>query len=130
MSHDLARHPDELPWETWDDPELRARSPVRWKILHSAARGPTDSLCCGLAELPAGATLILHHHAPAELYLIESGDGVSEIDGVRHTLRPGLALFIPANARHRTTAGPDGPLRFLFVFPTDSFEEVVYLFDE
>jgi mannose-6-phosphate isomerase-like protein (cupin superfamily) len=130
MSHDLARHPDELPWETWDDPALRARSPCRWKILTSARRGPSQGLCCGIAELAPGTTLLLHHHAPPELYLIESGDGVSEVDGVRYVLRPGTALFIPANARHRTTAGPDAPLRILFVFPTDSFEEIVYHFDE
>lgn len=130
MSDGFACQMDDLPWETWDDPTLRARSPCRWKILISSRRGPSRALCCGIAELAAGATLLLHHHAPPELYLVESGEGVSEIEGVRHELRPGTALFIPANARHRTMAGPDAPLRVWFVFPTDSFEEIVYHFDE
>ena len=130
MSGGWSVHPDELPWETWDDPALRARSPVRWKILHSAARGSSRCLCCGVAELDPGCTLILHHHAPAELYLVERGTGWAEVDGVRHALRPGTALFIPADARHRSHATGSEPLRVLFVFPTDSFEEIVYHYDE
>ena len=49
---------------------------------------------------------------------------------MRHELRPGVCLFIPANARHRTTNTGAVPLRCLFVFPTKSFTEVTYHFDE
>ena len=60
----------------------------------------------------------------------ESREGLAEVEGEPHRLRAGVSLFIPANARHRTTnTGPE-PLRFLFVFPTDSFEEIAYHFDE
>ena len=58
------------------------------------------------------------------------GEGRAEVEGVPHELRPGRLLFIPAGARHRTTNTGSAPLRCLFVFPTDSFEEVVYHFDE
>ena len=121
---------DELPWETWDDPDLAARSPLRWKLAFSGPRTPTGALSMGLAEFPPGAVLPLHHHAPAEIYHVLEGEGRTEIEGVPHELRAGVSLFIPANARHRTTNTGPGPLRFLFVFPTDSFEEVVYHFDE
>jgi quercetin dioxygenase-like cupin family protein len=119
-----------LPWETWDDPELAARSPLRWKILFSGRRTPTEAMSMGLAEAPPAAVLPLHHHAPAEIYHVLDGEGRTEIEGVAHELRPGVSLFIPANARHRTTNTGPGTLRILFVFPTDSFEEVVYHFDE
>ena len=122
--------PDELPWESWDDPALAARSKVRWKLIFSGRRTPTEALSFGLAEFPPGAVLPLHHHAPAEIYHVLEGEGLTEIEGVPHRLRAGVSLFIPANARHRTTNSGTGPFRFLFVFPTDSFEEITYHFDE
>jgi quercetin dioxygenase-like cupin family protein len=122
--------PERLPWESWDDPALAARSPLRWKLIFSGRRTATEALSFGLAEFPPSAVLPLHHHAPAEIYHVLDGEGLVEVEGVRHELRAGTSLFIPANARHRTTnIGPE-PLRFLFVFPTDSFEEITYHFDE
>ena len=122
--------PEGLPWETREDPELAARIGTRWRLIFSGRRTPTEAMTLGLAEFPPGAVLPLHHHAPAEVYHALEGEGLVEIEGEPHRLRPGLSLFIPANARHRTTNTGAGPLRFLFVFPTDSFEEVVYHFDE
>jgi quercetin dioxygenase-like cupin family protein len=122
--------PEGLPWETWDDPELAARSPLRWRLIFSGRRTPTEALSMGLAEFPPGAVLPLHRHAPAEVYHGLDGEGLVKIEGEPHRLRAGVSLFIPADARHRTTNTGAGPLRFLFVFPTDSFEEVVYHFDE
>jgi quercetin dioxygenase-like cupin family protein len=122
--------PEGLPWETRDDPVMAARSGTRWKLIFSARRTPTQAMSFGLAEFPPGAVLPLHHHAPAEIYHVLDGEGLTEIEGEPHRLRAGVSLFIPANARHRTTNTGPGPLRFLFVFPTDSLEEVVYHFDE
>jgi quercetin dioxygenase-like cupin family protein len=119
-----------LAWETWDDPGLKDRSAVRWKLVFSGRRTPTGAMSVGLAEIAPGGVLPLHHHAPAEVYHVLEGEGRAEVEGEPHRLRAGLSLFIPANARHRTTNTGPGPLRFLFVFPTDSFEEVVYQFHE
>jgi mannose-6-phosphate isomerase-like protein (cupin superfamily) len=47
--------------------------------------------------------------------------------GVAHRLHPGISVFIPADAWHRTTNTGAEPFRFLF--PTQSFEEVEYHFD-
>ncbi len=58
------------------------------------------------------------------------GEGLTEVEGEAHRLRAGVSVFIPANARHRTTNTGPGPLRFLFVIPTGSFDEDVYHFDE
>ena len=43
-----------LPWETWEDPDLAARSAVRWKLLVSSPRTPTGLMSMGLAELAPG----------------------------------------------------------------------------
>ena len=122
--------PEGLPWETRDDPVMAARSGTRWKLIFSARRTPTEAMSFGLAEFPPGAVLPLHRHAPAEVYHGLDGEGLVEVEGEPHRLRAGVSLFIPADARHRTTNTGPGPLRFLFVFPTDSLEEVVYHFDE
>lgn len=122
--------PEGPPWETRDDPELAARIGTRWRLIFSGRRTPTEAMTGGLAEFPPGAVLPLHHHAPAEVYHVLEGDGLAEVEGEPHRLRAGVSLFIPADARHRTTNTGAGPLRFLIVFPTDSFEEVVYHFDE
>ena len=118
------------PWETWDDPGLAVSSPLRWRLIFSGRRTPTGALSMGLAEAPPGAVLPLHHHAPTEVYHVLDGEGLVEVEGEPHRLRAGVSVFIPADARHRTTNTGPGPLRFLFVFPTDSFEEVVYHFEE
>jgi mannose-6-phosphate isomerase-like protein (cupin superfamily) len=65
----------ELDWETWDDPDLAAKSPVRWKILISGERGPSSQLSTGIAEMTPGTLLPLHHYAPAETYYVISGYG-------------------------------------------------------
>jgi quercetin dioxygenase-like cupin family protein len=121
---------DDLPWETWDDPALAARSAVRWKLIFSGRRTPTGVMSMGLGEIAPGGVLLLHHHAPAEIYHGLEGLGAVEIEGVSHALRAGVSLFIPENARHRATCTGTTPLRFLFVFPTDSFEEITYHFDD
>lgn len=120
---------DSLPWETWDDPALAARSAVRWKLIFSGRRTRSEAMSCGLAEIAPGGELISHHHAPPEIYHILAGEGRAEIGGVAHRLRPGLSLFIPADAPHRALNTGTAPLTFLFTFPTDSFEDVVYHFD-
>ena len=122
--------PEGLPWETRDDPVMAGRIKTRWKLIFSGCRTPTEAMSFGLAEFPPGGVLPLHHHAPAEIYHVLDGEGLTEIEGEPHRLGAGVSLFIPANARHRTSNTGPGPLRFLFVFPTDSFEEIVYHFDE
>lgn len=122
-------HPDAVEWETWGDPGLAARSPVRWKLLVARPRTDSDAMCCGIAEIPPGAELILHRHLPTEIYHVTGGEGLVEVGGVRHPVRAGSTIFIPADAPHRVACTGPVPLSFLFVFPTASFDEVAYRFD-
>jgi mannose-6-phosphate isomerase-like protein (cupin superfamily) len=120
----------DLPWESWDDPAVRAKSPIRWKLLVGGERTPSRDLTVGVCEIPPGASLLLHHHAPGEVYYIVEGEGVCEIGDVVTPVGPGTALFIPPNARHRTRNTGQDPLRFVWIFPTDSFGEIAYQYDE
>jgi mannose-6-phosphate isomerase-like protein (cupin superfamily) len=58
------------------------------------------------------------------------GEGVSEIGQLVTPIGPGTALFIPPHAPHRTRNTGSRPLRFLWVFPTDSVGEISYHYDE
>lgn len=117
-------------WETWDDPELKAKSDVRWKLLISGERTPTAGLAMGIAEIAPGGKLIGHRHAHAETYYVTSGTGRINIDGTESEIASGAAIFIPGNARHETICTSDVPLTFIYTFPCDRFDEVVYRFDD
>ncbi len=117
----------DLPLETWDDP---VRGTVSWRTLFSGDRTPTAGLTMGVAEVrpeDAGRTT-LHRHAHPETYFILSGRGVLRINGEDHDLSPGAAAFIPGGALHGAHAVGDEPLRILYAFAADSFDEVRYEF--
>ena len=116
----------ELDWETWDDPALADKSPVRWKILISGERGPSSQLSTGIAEMTPGTLLPLHHHAPTETYYVISGSGYVTVDDHEASLSPGASVFIPANAKH-SLRGTEN-LVFLFTFAADRFDEIIYHF--
>jgi mannose-6-phosphate isomerase-like protein (cupin superfamily) len=118
------------PWTERPDPAQRARSPIRWKLLIGGERTPSAGLTVGVLEIPPGAAMLRHHHAPPEVYYVVEGEGRTEIDGTTAPVGPGTALFIPPNARHRTVNTGPGPLRFVWVFPTDTFREIAYHYDE
>jgi mannose-6-phosphate isomerase-like protein (cupin superfamily) len=120
----------DCPWEGWTDPTLQAKSPVRWKLLVDGERTPSAALTVGTCEIPPGAALLLHHHVPGEVYYVVDGEGVAEIDDVTTAIGPGTALYVPPNARHRTRNTGTRPLRFVWIFPTDTFGEIVYRYDE
>jgi mannose-6-phosphate isomerase-like protein (cupin superfamily) len=120
----------ECPWEGWTDPAIHAKSPIRWKLLVGGERTASRGLTVGTCEIPPGASLLLHHHAPGEVYYVVDGEGVAEVGDLVTPLGPGTALYVPPDARHRTRNTGTGPLRFVWIFPTDTFGEIAYHYDE
>ncbi|CUH78718.1 cupin domain-containing protein [Tropicibacter naphthalenivorans] len=117
---------DHAPLEGGEDP---AFGTVTWRTLFSADRTQTAGMVMGVAEFGPQGTLNAHRHGPAEIYFGLSGSGVVTIEGIPHEIGPNVALFIPSDAEHHTVAGDEG-LRFLYVFPKDSFAEVEYRFSQ
>ena len=120
----------DMPWETWRDPGLAARSPVRWKDLIGRDRGASQALSLGLAEIPPGATLARHRHAAPEIYYLLSGAGRVEVDGQGYPATAGSAIFIPGGAMHAFSNTGAITITFVYVFPVDTFAELAYEFDE
>ena len=120
-------HESQCEVEGWDDP---VRGAVTWRTLLSGDRTPSDNLTLGVAELRegAGADIRLHRHAQAEAYYILSGSGLLRIEGVDYPLSPGVTAFIPGGAHHGARALGAEPLRILYVFAADSFDQIEYEF--
>lgn len=113
------------PRDGWDDP---VKGRVGWRTLFSGGTTATDALTAGLADLEPGDWLGLHRHAPAEIYYVLEGKGILIIDKAEHQVGPGSAVFIPGDAEHGIRNSGENVLRFVYVFPTDSFADVEYRF--
>ena len=120
----------ELAWEGWDDPVIADKSGIRWKLLVTGERGPSSGLVTGVAEVPPGTRLPLHHHEPEETYYIVSGTGHMTIEHHEAEIGAGSAVYIPSNAKHAVRCTGGEPLIFVFSFACDRFDKIVYHFDE
>ena len=120
-------HEDQCELEGWADP---APGLVTWRTLLSGDRTPTQALTQGVAEVRATALTRpgLHRHAQPETYYILSGRGVISLDGQERALAPGDAVFIPGDMWHAAWCEGDEPLRILYTFAADSFDQVIYEF--
>ena len=120
----------QLPQETFtskDHPGFPKQS-LAWQSLFSSPSTSTNSLTSGLLTLPPApkGRLALHRHSQAEMYYILAGQGTVTISGKEHHVGPGDALFIPGDAEHGTVNTGQEEMRWLYVFATDSFRDVVY----
>ena len=50
------------------------------------------------------------------------------IDGQEREVGAETAVFIPGNALHSLQNTADRPLRLVYVFPADSFDDITYVF--
>ena len=127
MDQPTIRHPSDVPVEGWDDP---IRGSITWRTMISAERTHTSAVTVGIAELQpeAEAGNRLHRHSHPEVYYVIEGEGVVEIDGQPHQLRPGSTVFIPGRVPHSLRNSGASVLRILYTFPADSFDDVVYEF--
>ena len=117
-------------WQTWPEEEVAQRGLIYWKTLVSGDVTHSEALTMGIAKIPPAGMLHEHRHRQAEIYLILQGTGSVRIDGKTRPVRAGSAVFIPGNAVHSCENTGALDLRFAYVFPANSFEEVEYVFGE
>lgn len=123
----VIRNSTDVDLETWDDP---VRGQVSFRVLISRDRTPTAALYTGLTEMAPGGWLGRHRHTATEVYHLIEGTGVVVLDGEEHPVTAGSAVFIPGDVEHGIRNTGEGPLRFVYAFPTDSFEDVRYRFTD
>ena len=119
------RRASDCPTESWKDDTT---GHVDWWTLFSADRTATNSLTVGIAEVPVAAPRPArgHTHEQAEVYFFLSGRGEVVVEGKPTSVVAGDAVFIPGNVEHMAVNTGDEPLRLLYFFGADSFEDIVY----
>jgi len=118
-------HHDNCDWET----RPGRTDGVRWKLLVDADRMPSHGLSLGVLEFPPGTVLAPHRHSPQEVYLIQAGKGELRIGDETRDVGPGTVVYIPENHLHGIANTGDTPLTLMWIFPTDTWAEVEYLFE-
>jgi mannose-6-phosphate isomerase-like protein (cupin superfamily) len=118
-------HLDDVSWET----RPGRTDGVRWKLLIDGDRMPSHGISLGVLQFPPGTVLKPHHHGPQEVYWIREGNGILLIDGEKQTVGPNSIIYIPENCTHGIENIGKTPLTLMWVFPTDTWGEVEYLFD-
>jgi mannose-6-phosphate isomerase-like protein (cupin superfamily) len=112
--------------EGWDDP---GRGNATWFTLFSSDRTPTTAMSAGLMDIPPnGGGLEPHRHQQAEIYFVHEGTGLLTVDGVETQLTTGMSAFIPGDAEHSLRNHAPSVLKIFYVFPADSFADVIYRF--
>lgn len=97
---------------------------------------PTNELTFGVAKFPARtpkqtAFEALHRHTPAEFYHILSGQMLIMLEGVRHRVGAGAAIYIPGDAEHGfCNPSTEEELVFSWGFATDGFSGIEYRWSE
>ena len=99
---------------------------VSWRTLTSADRTPTRQLTSGVCEIAPGGALGLHRHPTLELYYFLEGSGIVWLGTKEQRVAPGITISIPADLPHGIHNTGDSVLRLFYVFPADSFSEIVY----
>ncbi len=115
-------------WETWDEEDISQKGLVYWKTLISKGVTRSENLMLGVARLPPGGALNEHRHKQDEIYLVLEGSGLVRVGDEEFAVEAGSAVFIPGDAVHSCENTGTSDLRFAYVVPADSFEEVEYVF--
>ena len=101
---------------------------VRWKFLIDADFTESSGLSLGFAEIAPGGDLVLHYHAPSEIYVVTDGTGILNKSGKLEETKKGDVVYIGKNEKHALKNEGKETLKFYWIFPTDSFSEVKYLY--
>ena len=101
---------------------------VRWKFLIDSDFTESSGLSLGFAEIAPGGNLILHYHSPAEIYVVTDGKGILNKSGKLEEIKKGDVVYISKNAKHALKNNGEETLKFYWIFPTDRFSEVEYLY--
>ena len=101
---------------------------VRWKFLIDSDFDSSSGLSLGFAEIEPGGNLTLHYHSPAEIYVVTNGTGILNKSGELETIKKGDVVYIGGSAKHALKNTGNETLKFYWIFPTDRFSDVEYLY--
>ena len=101
---------------------------VRWKFLIDKDFDGSSGLSLGYAEIAPGGDLTLHYHSPDEIYVITNGEGILNKSGDLEKIKKGDVVYIGGNEKHALKNTGKETLEFYWIFPTDRFSDIEYLY--
>ena len=114
--------------QTWN--ENADQGKFRWKYMVDSTQMNSHGLSCGILFLPPGEELPLHYHSPQEIYIIRRGEGLLLSSSNTKKVHKDSFVYIPKNFEHGLKNTGEDDLELLWVFPTDCWEEVEYIFEK
>lgn len=74
-----------------------------------------DRMIVALMRMEAGTGAVAHSHPNEQWIYVLEGTFEAVIEGASHIVKPGSAVYIPANAEHFGRASPEGDVVFFTV---------------
>jgi len=87
---------------------------IRW-VVGKPEGAPNFAM--RIIEFEAGAAFAAHQHPYEHEIFVLEGEGIVEGPGGEVPMRPGMAIFVPADEVHGYRGTGNGPLRFICVIP-------------
>ena len=116
-------------WQVHSEERINdgANPNLSWRFLVDGSEHENEGISMGCLRLPVGQSLPLHHHEEQEIYFILSGIGEILMSGSEcKSVTVGDSIYIPNSLPHGVKNTGDTDLIFLWVFPTDSWNDVRY----
>ena len=103
---------------------------LQYKLLIDSTKIDNHGLSLGSLVLVPGGELPLHHHSPQEIYIIRKGKGLLLSKTETREVFPETSIYIPKNEKHGLKNIGDNNLLIYWIFPTDCWADVRYLYGE
>ena len=113
--------------DTWESSDLIRG--IRWQFSVNAGTTVSNGLSCGYIQVDPDAELPLHYHKEQEIYIITLGDA-ELLTGATSSraVTTGDTIYIPENSWHGIKNVSQFIVEFIWIFPTDTWQEVRYIF--
>ena len=103
---------------------------LHYQLLIDSTKIENHGLSLGVVELEPGAELPLHHHSPQEIYIIRTGKGLLLSKADTREVFPETSIYIPKNEKHGLRNIGQVALSLYWIFPTDCWADVEYLYSD
>jgi len=113
--------------DTWESSDLIRG--IRWQFSVNAETTVSTGLSCRYLQVDPAAELPPHYHKEQEIYIITQGDA-ELLTGATSSraVTTGDTIYIPENSWHGIKNGSQSIVEFIWIFPTDTWQEVQYMF--
>lgn len=102
---------------------------LRWQFSVNSGITRSNGLSCGYLQVDPGAELPLHFHKEQEIYLITQGQAELLTDETTsRSVAAGDTIYIPEKSWHGLKNISQSIVEFIWIFPTDTWQEVRYVF--